>query len=149
MLGLQNEREWATFCDKVLGKPELATDERFSSNSRRTAARAELCAIVVDAFGPHTREQVIDRLDAAGIANAHMNDMHDVWKHPQLAARGCWLQVDTPAGAVPALRPPGVPSAFEPRMDAVPALGQHTSAILRELGYDDAAIERMKQAKVI
>ena len=149
MLGLQNEREWALFCDKVLGQPGLATDPRFSSNTRRTTAREALRSIIVQAFSSLTGEEVIDRLDAAGIANAHMNDMHDVWKHPQLAARKRWVQVDTPAGPVPALRPPGVPPTLEPRMDAVPALGQHTAAILRELGYDEGAIERLREWKVI
>jgi len=149
MLGLQNEREWAVFCDKVLGQPALAIDARFSSNSRRTAARDELRAIIVQSFATLTGEQVIERLDAAGIANAHMNDMHDVWKHPQLAARKRWVQVDTPAGPVPALRPPGVPPTLEPRMDPVPALGQHTPSILRELGYGDDAIERLRESKVI
>jgi itaconate CoA-transferase len=149
MLGLQNEREWATFCDKVLAQPKLATDERFSSNSRRTAARDELRAIIVAAFASLTGEQVVERLDAAGIANAHMNDMHDVWKHPQLAARRRWAQVDTPSGPIPALRPPGVPAELEPRMDPVPALGQHTQSIMRELGYDDDAIEQLRARKVI
>jgi itaconate CoA-transferase len=149
MLGLQNEREWATFCDEVLGQPALATDSRFSSNTRRTAARDALRAIIVQAFSSLTGEEVIDRLDAAGIANAHMNDMHDVWKHPQLAARERWVEVDTPAGPVPALRPPGVPPTLESRMDPVPALGQHTASILRELGYDDDAIERLRKQKVI
>jgi itaconate CoA-transferase len=149
MLGLQNEREWALFCDKVLEQPQLATDPRFSSNSRRTAARSELRDIIVRAFAKLTGEQVIDRLDAAGIANAHMNTMHDVWKHPQLATRKRWAEVDTPAGRVPALRPPGVPATLEPRMDPVPALGQHTASILHELGYGDDAIERLRADKVI
>jgi itaconate CoA-transferase len=149
MLGLQNEREWAVFCDKVLGAPEFATDARFSSNSRRTAARNELRAIIVQAFSTLTGEQVVERLEDAGIANAHMNDMHDVWKHPQLAARKRWVEVQTPAGPVPALRPPGVPATLAPRMDPVPALGQHTASILRELGYDSAAIERLRVEKVI
>ena len=87
MLGLQNECEWVAFCEKVLGRPELATDERFSSNSRRTAARQELRDIIVETFSSLTADQVIGRLDEAQIANAHMNDMHDVWEHPQLRAR--------------------------------------------------------------
>ena len=149
MLGLQNEREWTVFCEKVLRQPELATDPRFSSNSRRTAARSELRDIIVRAFASLTGEQVIERLDAAGIANAHMNDMHDVWKHPQLVARKRWVEVDTPAGRVPALRPPGVPPTLAPRMDPVPALGQHTASVLHELGYDDAAIDRLREHKVI
>ena len=149
MLGLQNEREWTVFCEKVLGQPALGTDERFSSNSRRTAARDELRALIVEAFRALTAEQVVERLDRAQIANARMNDMKEVWAHPQLAARNRWVDVDTPAGRVPAALPPGVPPAPPPRMDPVPALGQHTVAILHELGYADADIARLHTAKVI
>ena len=149
MLGLQNEREWTVFCDKVLGEAALAADERFSSNSRRTAARDELRAIIVEAFKPLTAAQVIGRLDAAQIANARMNDMKEVWAHPQLAARKRWVEVDTPAGRVPAPLPPGVPPSSSPRMDPVPALGEHTDAILRELGYADADITRLRDARAI
>ncbi|MEO8677102.1 MAG: CaiB/BaiF CoA-transferase family protein [Casimicrobiaceae bacterium] len=149
MLGLQNEREWVAFSGEVLGQPALATDERFSSNTRRTAARDELRAIIVDAFKLLTASQVIERLDAAQIANARMNDMKEVWAHPQLAARKRWVEVDTPAGKVPAPLPPGVPPSPPPRMDAVPALGQHTAVILRELGYSDADVERLRAEKVL
>ena len=149
MLGLQNEREWVVFCDKVLSQPALATDPRFTSNSRRTAARDELRAIVVDAFRPFTAAEVIERLDAAQIANARMNDMREVWSHPQLAARKRWVDVDTPAGKVPMPVPPGMPPSPPPRMDAVPALGQHTAAILAELSYNDADIDRLRAEKVV
>ena len=149
MLGLQNEREWATFCDKVLGQPALAVDPRFTSNSRRAGARDELRAIIVDAFKPLTAAQVIERLDAAQIANARMNDMREVWAHPQLAARNRWVDVDTPAGKVPMPVPPGIPPSPPPRMDAVPALGQHTVAILRELGHTDADIDRLRAQKAL
>ena len=149
MLGLQNEREWTMFCDKVLGQSALAIDERFSSNSRRVAARQELHALIVDAFKVLTAAQVIERLDAAQIANSRMNDMKEVWAHPQLAARKRWVEVDTPAGRVPAPLPPGVPLSPPPRMDAVPALGQHTASILRELGYTDADIARLRADKVV
>ena len=149
MLGLQNEREWVAFCDKALGRPELATDPRFSSNSRRTVARAELRAIIVDVLSTMTAEQVIARLDEAQIANAHMNDMHDVWQHPQLKARGRWTEVDTPAGKVPALLPPGVPNTYASRMDPIPALGEHTDKILHELGYADDAIVKLREQKAI
>ncbi len=108
MLGLQNEREWVTFCTQVLGQPALATDERFASNSKRTVARDALRAIIVAAFASLTAAEVVERLDAAGIANARMNDMREVWAHPQLAARHRWVEVGTPAGPVPALVPPGV-----------------------------------------
>ena len=149
MLGLQNEREWAVFCRDVLGQPALATDERFATNSKRNATREALGAIIVEVFRPLTAAQVIERLDAAGIANARMNDMHEVRAHPQLAARQRWVDVDTPAGKVPALVPPGSPTSPPPRMDPVPALGAHTNSILRELGYDEAAIARFVAEEVV
>ncbi|NEX60460.1 CaiB/BaiF CoA transferase family protein [Noviherbaspirillum galbum] len=149
MLGLQNEREWVAFCDKVLGQPALATDERFCSNSRRNAARAELRAIIVEVFSSLSGEQVIARLDEAQIANAHLNDMHDLWDHPQLKARERWVPVGTPAGPVPAPLPAGAVNAWSARMDPIPALGQHTEAILGSLGYDGEAIARLRQEKAI
>jgi itaconate CoA-transferase len=149
MLGLQNEREWAVFCREVLLQPALATDPRFASNSRRTEARAELRAMIVDAFATLTAEEVVARLDAAQIANARMNDMHDVWEHEQLKARDRWGRVATPAGSVPALLPPGQPNGWPPRMDPVPALGEHTDAILRELGLSDADIARLRAERAV
>ena len=148
MLGLQNEREWNAFCKLVLLQPELAIDERFSSNARRTANRDTLRAIIAEAFGSLSADQAIERLEEAQIANAHVNDMHDVWKHPQLQARGRWTEVATPGGPIPALLPPGRTDAYAPRMDAVPGLGQHTDAILAELGWkpDDIAALRRENA---
>src|SRR5438046_2021390 len=134
MLGLQNEREWEMFCKTVLQRPELAKDERFSTNSKRSGARAELRAIILEAFAALTAEEVVKRLDQAQIANAQVNDMHAVWRHPQLQARKRWREVNTPAGVVPALLPPGSWEQAEPRMDPVPALGEHTASILEQLG---------------
>jgi len=149
MLGLQNEREWAVFCEKVVRDPALAKDERFSSNSKRSAARAELRAKIVAAFAPLTAEELVARLEDAQIANARVNEMKDVWTHPQLKARKRWREVGTSAGNVPALLPPGGWEEGEPRMDPVPALGEHTEAILGKLGYTPAKIAELRAAGAI
>jgi itaconate CoA-transferase len=149
MLGLQNEREWGAFCQRVLQQPELATDERFASNSKRTANRDALRQVIVDAFAALAADQVIERLESAQIANARVNDMHDVWAHPQLQARRRWTEVATPSGPIPALLPPGKTEAYSPRMDAVPGLGQHTEAILRELGRTPEAIIGLREQGAI
>lgn len=149
MLGLQNEREWQVFCDKVLGRPALAADPRFDTNARRNEARAALRAIIVEAFAAHDAAGVLALLDAAGIANAQVNTMADVWAHPQLKARGRWTEVGTPAGPIPALLPPGASAADAPRMDDIPALGAHTDAILAGLGYDADAIGRLRADRAI
>ena len=149
MLGLQNEREWQVFCAKVLEQPGLATDPRFDSNARRTASRDELKRLIVAAFASLAAEEVVKRLDDAQIANARVNTMADVWEHPQLKARHRWVEVPTPAGPVPALLPPGAPDAAHARMDAVPALGQHTRALLAELGYGAEDIARLEKEKAI
>jgi len=149
MLGLQNEREWQVFCAKVLGKPDLATDARFASNAKRTASREALRKLIVAEFAGLSAEQVVARLDDAQIANARVNTMSDVWEHPQLKDRKRWVQVDTPAGPIPALLPPGVHDAASVRMGAVPALGGHTNAILAELGYGEAAIAKLAGEKAI
>ena len=145
MLGLQNEREWAAFCKVVLLRPELVADERFSSNSRRVANREALSVLILRTFSQLTAEQVVSRLDEAQIANARVNDMHDVWQHPQLRARERWTQVPTPNGLIPALPPPGRTDAYAPRMDGVPGLGQHTQAILEEIGWPAEAIDAMRR----
>ncbi|NPD16105.1 CoA transferase [Xinfangfangia sp. D13-10-4-6] len=133
MLGIQNEREWQAFCRDVLCQPGLATDPRFDTNAKRSADRETLCAIILDCFAHLTAEQVIARLDTAGIANASVNDMAGVWNHPQLRARNRWVDVATPTGRIPALLPPGVPAEFAPRMDPIPRIGQHNARILAEL----------------
>ena len=146
MLGLQNEREWVNFCAQVLQQPGLATDARFNANAKRTAARAELKALIEQAFAVLTAAQVVARLDEAGIANAQVNAMADVWAHPQLQARNRWVEVATPAGPVPALLPPGCSDA---RMDAVPALGQHTRQVLGGLGYSAEQIDALSKQGAI
>jgi itaconate CoA-transferase len=148
MLGIQNEREWAAFCDRVLGQPRLATDPRFSGVSRRAAAQKELAPIIADAFSRLGTDELVRRLDGAQIANARVNDMRGLWEHPQLRARRRWRDVATPAGPVPAPVPPGL-APDEARMDPVPALGEHTEAILRELGLGADRIGALRAAKAV
>ncbi|MGE8060702.1 CaiB/BaiF CoA transferase family protein [Pseudomonas sp. NPDC089547] len=149
MLGLQNEREWQSFCESVLQLPELADDPRFATNPLRSANRVELRQIILDLFSSLSADAVVQRLDEAQIANARVNEMAGVWQHPQLKARDRWREVGSPAGAIPALLPPGRSSAFEPRMGAVPAVGQHSSSILAELGYSVGQIDQLTKDNII
>lgn len=139
MLGIQNEREWASFCDKILGQLGLAKDERFVSNSLRVQNRDALKSIICEVFALRTAEDVLVLLDEAAIANASVNDMQGVWNHPQLQARQRWTEVKTPAGVVPTLLPPGMGTdadGLNARIEAVPDVGEHNEAILAELGID-------------
>ncbi|MBN9430019.1 MAG: CoA transferase [Burkholderiales bacterium] len=149
VLGIQNEREWKVFCEIVLGDAALATDPRFDSNARRHENRATLQALILAVFAGLSTAQVEARLDEARIANGRLNDMAGLWGHPQLRARACWTTVDSPVGELPALLPPARNSGFDYRIDAVPAVGQHTEAILRELGRDAGQIEAMRMAGAI
>ncbi|MCP1623567.1 CaiB/BaiF CoA transferase family protein [Pseudomonas nitroreducens] len=145
MLGVQNEREWKLFCEVVLQRPELAVDPRFTATSLRVANRDALRGLIVEAFASLGAEQVVERLEQAQIANAHVNDMRGLWQHPQLAARDRWREIDSPAGRLPALLPPVNSNAYAPRMDGVPALGQQTDDILKELGYTPGDIQRLHE----
>jgi itaconate CoA-transferase len=149
MLGLQNEREWAAFCSTVLAQPELANDARFTSNSARVANKEALRVLIVTVFASLSRAEVIQRLEDAQIANANVSTMQDVWAHPQLRQRDRWREVDSTAGPIPALIPPATSSAFAPRMDRIPALGENSAAILAELGYDAGTIARWTEQGVI
>jgi len=148
-LSVQNEREFARFCEIVLGNAALAADPRFSSGPARQANRAAMHAEIERVFAGLSSEEVLRRLEAADIANAELRDMHGFWRHPQLDARGRRATIATPAGAVEALKPPFNLDRFEARMDAVPALGAHTRAILAELGYAEDAIEALGAERAI
>ncbi len=143
-LGVQNEREWARFCDMVLEQPEIAVDSRFDRNSKRVANREALHAIIAAAFGQLSVAEVIARLEVAQIANARINTMQEFGEHPQLTARQRWREVDSPVGPIKALLPPVTMRDVEARMDPIPAVGQHTEAILRELGYTDEQISQLR-----
>jgi crotonobetainyl-CoA:carnitine CoA-transferase CaiB-like acyl-CoA transferase len=143
MLGLQNEREWKSFCDKVLRQPQLATDARFDLNPKRSEHRVELRRIIEEAFSSLSAEQVIARLDEAQIANARVNRVGDLWEHPQLKARDRFRTIGSPAGDLHALLPPGVNGGFEYAMGDIPAVGEHNEAILRSLGRSEDEIRSL------
>jgi itaconate CoA-transferase len=149
MLGVQNEREWAGFCDKVLGQPRLATDSRYDSNSKRNERRAEVMAIIDKVFSTLTTEQLVEKLDAAGIANAHLSSPEEVWKHAQLQARGRWREMDSPKGKLPTLLPPATHDSFEAHIGAVPEIGEHTEGILREFGITEEEIAELRSVNAI
>ena len=149
MLGLQNEREWVQFCEIVLENPALAQDERFDRNFKRNEKRAELLEIINACFSKLSSEQLIARLEKAQIANAHLNDMAGLWKHEQLKARNRWTEVDTPNGSIAALLPPGLNDSYDYRMDPIPSVGQHTDAILKELGMSESEIASMRASGAI
>ncbi len=135
-LGLQNEREWALLCREVLRRPELIDDPRFATNSDRVANDDQLTPIIEAALRDRPADQVARWLDEAGIANARLRTPAEFAEHPQLAARDRWREVGSPGGPVRALLPPVTVPGREPAMGPVPALGEHTAAIVAELGLD-------------
>jgi itaconate CoA-transferase len=132
-LGIQNEREWRSFCREVLGDAALASDERFASNSRRVANREELTDQIERRFVGRSVEEVVQNLDAAGIANARLRDVLELFDHPQLAARNRWRDVATPNGEIRGLVPPATLHGQEPVMGPVPRLGEHNLKIRAEI----------------
>jgi itaconate CoA-transferase len=135
LFGLQNDREWAAFAEGVLKRPEMAADPRFKGNSGRADHREAIEPVIVETFAALSTEEAIARLEKAGIGTARVSDMAALWAHPQLAARGRWSEVDSPAGALPVLKPVSG-DGWQPRLDPIPALGEHTDAILAEFELD-------------
>jgi itaconate CoA-transferase len=149
MLGLQNEREWVIFCEKVIEQKALAIDPEFDNNTKRTANRARLHAVIVEMFSKMTIAQVEQKLEEAQIANARVNEMKDVWAHPQLKARNRWTEVQSPVGPLPALLPPATNNQFDARMDPIPGIGEHTKAILKELCVPESTVAKLLADKAI
>jgi itaconate CoA-transferase len=148
-LGLQNEREWVKFCEAVLERPELATDPRFDTNSRRVENGEELDEAIHGAFKDLSSEEVISRLDGARIANARMRTVQEFLDHPQLEARDRWREVDSPVGPIRALVPPVTMQGVESVMEPIPEVGEHTDAILEELDLDPDAVGNLREAGAV
>lgn len=148
-LAVQNDREWGRFCKQVLGEPGLISDERFETNSRRVENRSVLERRIAESFAGYTSEEVTRMLDEAAIGNAHLRDVRQFLEHPQLEARGRWKTVDSPAGPLRMLGPVGVPDAEARSMGPIPEVGEHTEAILYELGFDAEALGALRRAEAI
>jgi len=146
-LAVQNDREWRRLCQQVLRRPELADDPRFRTNAARVAARTELHTEIETALSPYPPDRVIALLDAARIANARLNTVGDLLAHPQLEHR--WAEVASPAGPVRALRSPVSTGGAAPALGPIPAVGEHTDAILAELGLTDAEVAALRDAGVV
>ena len=148
-LGIQNEREWTRFCEDVLERPDLASDPRFGSNAARVEHQDALEAIITGSFAKGTGAEIIARLDAAGIANARMNTVAEFLEHPQLASRNRWQPIDSPAGPIRALLPPFNIEGVDPVMGPVPAVGEHTDAILGELGFAPPVVADWRRRGIV
>jgi itaconate CoA-transferase len=142
--GIQNEREWERFCEAVLGRPEMASDELFDNNSRRVENREALEEEISAILGGLSSEEAIEKLERAGIANARMRTVRELIEHPQLEARDRWREVGSPAGPLHTLLPPGAVSDTEPIMAPIPRVGEHTDEILKELDYDERAVTALR-----
>jgi len=132
--GIQNQREWKNFCDNVLEAPSVCSDSRFLTNPDRVRNRDELDALINRCFAKWNSEELVNRLEKAAIANGRLNDVGSFLEHPQLHERGRIKTVDSPKGTLEVFLPPVIIHGMEPMLGPVPAVGQHTSAILEELG---------------
>jgi len=148
-LAVQNAREWTRFCAQVLGRPAVEDDDRFRTNELRLQHREALRAVIEETFAALKAEEIEAKLEGAQIAHARMNSVREVIDHPQLTTRSRWTEIGSEAGPLRALPPPVAIEGVEPVMGAVPALGQHTSAILQELGFTDDVVANWKREKVI
>jgi itaconate CoA-transferase len=148
MMGIQNDREWRTFCARFLRDADLASRPTYATNAARSQNREHLGAIIAERFATLSGDEATAILAGIPLAYARVNSMPDVWQHPQLAARGRWHRVRTPTGVVPSLAPPGF-AATEPRMDPVPALGEHTRSILEELGLSSDEVDALAADGVV
>ena len=149
LIGVQNDRGWAEFAKNVIRMPELVDDPRTATNIARVENRAFVDGLIAEQTGAMTAADLCERLDAAGIPNGLVNDIAAVIEHPQLTQRGRWTTVDSPVGQIDAVLPPVTSSAYEPSMGAIPALGEHTDAVLESIGRDEAERRRLRDEGIV
>ncbi|MEV0358354.1 CaiB/BaiF CoA-transferase family protein [Nocardia sp. NPDC050697] len=149
VLGTTNDREWQRLATAILDRPDLAADERFRTNPGRTGHRAELDEAIAGWCAQHDLAEIQRIADAAGIGNSQYNRPSEVLDHPQLVERNRWRDIETPAGSIPSLLPPAILSGYDPPMNPVPGLGEHTAAVLAEFGYAAEEIATLRASSVI
>jgi itaconate CoA-transferase len=136
LIGVQNDRGWRRLVTDVLEVPELADDPRFVTNVERVRNRAECDAALAEQTSRWSTEALAKRLAEAGVPAAQVKDLAAVVDHPQLLARDRWRTIATENAEIRALLPPVTFADVEAVMGDVPALGQHTAALLAEAGLD-------------
>ncbi|UUS64532.1 MULTISPECIES: CaiB/BaiF CoA-transferase family protein [unclassified Acinetobacter] len=149
ILGVQNDREWQAFCEMVLEAPELYLDARFHTNTLRSQNRHTLCHMIEQKFSQWSQAEIMQRLESANIANARVNQVQDLWQHPQLQARQRWIEVDSPVGKIPTLKPVGLSNTEDFTVKGIPSLGQHTHSILKELAFSPEYIQSLSVEGII
>ncbi len=149
VLGTTNDREWQRVAREIIDRPDLAEDPRFATNPDRCAHREILEEAIGSWCARRDLAEIQKIADDAGIGNSRYNLPSEVVAHPHLTARDRWRTVATPKGDIRALRPPPVITGFEQPMGAVPGLGQHTDAVLGELGLTAGDLARLRADGVI
>ena len=148
-LAVQNEHEWARFCERVLGNAQLAAEPRYATGPQRVANSEALTVLIESVFEARAAQQVQDALEAAGMAHARMNTVEEFLAHPQLESRHRWREVDSPVGKLRAMLPPVTTAAYEPALGPIPEVGEHSESILEEFGFDAAEIAELRQSQAI
>ena len=148
ILGVTNDAEFARLVTMV-GRTELASDQRYRHNPDRVSHRAELDDVLATWCSQRTLSEVQQAADSAGIGNARYNTPLDVISHPGLAERDRWREIDSPVGPLISLLPPPIIANHEFHLGAIPALGEHSDRILGEIGFAPTTIESLRASGVV
>lgn len=149
LFAVQTEQQWANFCGIVCEHPEWERDPRFNTSANRRINRDGLETMIEAAFEPLTRAEITERLERADIPYGDLNEISQFLDHPQLSERDRWREVGSPVGPLKAILPPFIMEGFEPRMDPIPAVGEHTEEVLAELGFSSEQIVELQESKAI